>query len=335
MKKGFDAGKYIDAQVNAINERNQKFDRLYLEVGGHLISDGHASRVLLGYDAGSKIKILKKMPDLEMIYCINAKDLESSRRLTVFSRTYQQQALKNITDLTKRGLKVSSIVITRYSGEMKALSFIRLLERKGYVVYIHREIPGYSISLDMTLAGLKRQPYVHTTSDLVVITGPAGNSGKMAVGMSQVYHEVRMKKKTGYAKYETFPIWNLPLSHPINIAYEAATADLLDVNMFDPYHLKAYGNKAVNYNRDIDNFEILQSIVKAITKKRYPFGYRSPTDMGINMAKSGIVDDAVCRRAAVKEIGRREKRYLNEFVSGRENIMTIARIEELVQKVKK
>jgi len=333
MKKGFNSKKYIEAQTTEINNRIKKFKKLYLEVGGHLIHDNHAARVLPGYEKSTKIKLIKKLAPLDIIYCINSKDLESNRTLTTEKRTYQKQALKNLKDIKKHKLKISFIVLTRYNGEQRAKQFKKQLERKGYKVILQKEIQGYSINIKKTIAGISKQPYVPVKENLTIITGPAGNSGKMGVALVQIYHETKNKIKTGLAKYETFPIYNLPLTHPINIAYEAATADLQDKTMIDPYHKKAYKKNATNYNRDIENFGILSKILQKITKKKHPFGYKSPTDMGINTAKKGIISDIICRATAKKEIKNRQKRYLHEYKKGRETKKTIDRINELLKKI--
>jgi uncharacterized protein (UPF0371 family) len=333
MKRGFDAKKYIDAQTKEINKRIQKFKRMYLEIGGKLISDNHAARVLPGYRKSTKIDLMKKLAPLNILYCINAKDLESTRTLSTKNRTYQEQAIKNIKDIQKNKLKISHIVITRYSGEKKAIAFKKQLQAKGHKVSFHKEIKGYSINIPKTLKGFKNQPYIKLKENLTIITGPAGNSGKMAVALSQIYHETKKKKQTGFAKYETFPIHNLPLSHPINIAYEAATADLQDINRIDPYHKKAYKKNSTNYNRDIENFRILRQILRKITKKQNPFGYKSPTDMGINTAKQGIINDKICRKAAIKEIKSRNRRYTSEYKKDRETIKTVERMKQLIKKI--
>jgi uncharacterized protein (UPF0371 family) len=333
MKKGFDSKKYIEAQTTEINNRIKKFKKLYLEIGGHLIHDNHAARVLPGYEKSTKIKLIKKLAPLDIIYCINAKDLESNRTLSIQKRTYQKQTLKNLKDIQKNKLKISYIVITRYSGEKKADKFKKQLEKKGYKLILQKEIKGYSINIKKTITGISKQPYIPVKENLTIITGPAGNSGKMGVALVQIYHETKKKIKTGFAKYETFPIYNLPINHPINIAYEAATADLQDKNMIDPYHKKAYKKNATNYNRDIENFGILQKILKQITKKKHPFNYKSPTDMGINMAKKGIIDDNICKTAAKKEIKNRNIRYLHEYKKNRETKETLRRMDEIMKKI--
>jgi len=328
MKEGFDSEKYISAQTKEIIKRVKRFKRLYLEIGGKLSSDGHASRVLPGFNRDNKINILRSLKP-EIIYCISAIDLESKRTLSTKKRSYEKQALKDLSDIVKNKLSTSFVVITRYSGQKKADLFKEKMQRRGYLVIVHYEISGYLKDMEKTLQGFEKQPYIPTTNNLVIITGPAGNSGKMSTALAQVYHETKMGQKTGFAKYETFPIHNLPIDHPINVAYEAGTADLGDVNMIDPYSKK----KSVNYNRDIENFRILKKIMEGLTGEKNPFGYESPTDMGINMAKEGIVDDAVCRVAAEKEIYARYWRYKKEYDLGRENIKTIKRMNEILEKI--
>ena len=333
MKRGFDSSRYVKAQTKEILKRVNKFKRLYLEFGGRLIYDGHASRVLPGYKKTTKVELLKKLKNPEIIYCINSKDLQSKRVLGLKKRSYQEQSLKDLRDIKKFGLKNNIIVITRFGGEQKAKKFSKKLEAKGKTVYFHKEIKGYSKSVNKAIEGYKTQPYISIKNDLIIVSGPAGGSGKMAVALSQIYHEKKKKIKSGFAKFETFPFWNLSLDHPINLAYEAATADLQDVIMIDPFHKKAYNKIAVNYNRDIKNFSILQALSKKITKEKFPFRYKSPTDMGINMAKIGIIDDKICRNASIKEINRRYNFYKKEFKKGRESKSTIKRMEQILEKL--
>ncbi len=332
MKKGFDYKKYIAIQGSEILKRLNLFDRLYLEIGGKLVYDMHAYRVLPGYKKTTKIDLLKGLDALEIIYCVNSKDLVSSRHLGDFDLNYKKQVLKDIKDIKKKGLKVDFVCITRYGGEKGVEVFKKLLEKKGMNVIVHHEIKNYLENVDNVLKGYSKEKIIPVNKKIVAITGPAGGSGKMSTALNQVYLDRKKGIKSGFAKYETFPIWNLPLNHSINVAYEAATADLGDVNMIDPYHKKAYGVKAVNYNRDIENFEIL----KKIGKKLFPrgkFPYKSPTNMGVNMAKEGIIDEEVCRKAAIKEIKRRNKLYRSEFKKGRETEATLKRMKQLIRKI--
>jgi uncharacterized protein (UPF0371 family) len=329
MKRGFDSNIYIEAQTAEILKRVQKFERLYLEFGGKLCYDNHASRVLPGYKKTTKVELLKKLGPLKIIYCINAKDIQSDKLLGKKQLTYQKQTLKDLRDIKKFKLSDDIIVITRFTNEPKAKTFAKKLRSLGKKVYFHKEIKDYA-DPDTAIKGFKTQPYIPIKENLIIITGPAGGSGKMAVALSQIYHEKIEKRKAAFAKFETFPIWNLPLKHPINLAYEAATADLQDKNMIDPYHKKAYKKNAINYNRDIENFGILQAITKKITNKKFPYGYKSPTDMGVNMAKLGIVDDKACQAAAIKEI-RRRKRFYKRV---KEPESTMKRMEEILAQIK-
>jgi len=330
----FDTNRYLKEQTKKILERVGRFEKLYLEFGGKLCYDLHAARVLPGYDPTTKVELLKKLGDIEIIYCISAKDIERGRVRRDFGLTYDNMTLKDISDIRDFGLNVSSVIITRYKGEHSVKIFKKKLENFGMNVYIHEEIEGYPDDIEKVLNGYGKQPYVKTNKRLVIVTGVGGNSGKMAFCLSQIYHERNNKKKTGFAKFETFPIWNLDLKHPINVAYEAATADLLDVNMVDPFHKKAYGISAINYNRDVKNFNILQKLMQKITKEEDPFGYRSPTDMGANMAKEGIIDDTCCKEAAKQEIIRRYFRYYRERIEGIETQATLDRMEEIMKEVK-
>ncbi len=331
---GFDTNKYLKEQTKKILERVSKFERLYFEFGGKLCYDLHAARVLPGYKPTAKIELLKKLGDIEIIYCISAKDIERGRVRRDYGLTYDNQTLKDISDIRDFGLKVNSVIITRHNGEHSAIKFKKKLENFGMKVYVHKEVEGYPNDINKVLAGYDEQPYAETKKKLIIVTGVGGNSGKMAFCLSQIYHERKKGIKTGFAKFETFPIWNLELKHPINVAYEAATADLLDVNMIDPFHKKAYGVTAVNYNRDIENFNILEKLMSKITGEKKPFGYSSPTDMGANMAKAGIVDDKLCREAAKQEIIRRYFRYLREKIEGIEPQETLDRMEEIMKEVK-
>lgn len=338
MKSAFDTQKYLAAQTAKIKERLSKFDnKLYLEFGGKLLYDGHAQRVLPGYEPDAKVQLLKKLKHLEIIYCISAKDIQRGRIRHDFGLTYDLQALKEIGEIRAKGLKVSAVVITRFENEPLALRFKKLLDNSGNKVYIHTEIKGYPSDLKKILGkeGFGKQPFIPTTAPLIVITGAGGGSGKMAVCMSQIFHEQSHQVNAGYAKFETFPIWNLPLNHPVNVAYEAATADLGDVNLVDPFHLRKYGKVAINYNRDIENFQILKKIMKAITTKdNFVNHYNSPTDMGVNMAKEGIVNDKLVQKNAQEEIIRRYLRYQQEYLLGVESKKTVDYIAKIMAKSK-
>ena len=332
-KIGFDTQIYLKEQTKRILERVKQFDKLYLEFGGKLCYDLHAARVLPGYKSTSKVELLKKLGDIEILYCVSSKDIDRGRVRRDFGLTYDNMTLKDISDIRDFGLKVSNVIITRYSGEHSVKIFKKKLESYGMNVHIHNEIEGYPTEINKILKGYDAQPYVETKKKLIIVTGVGGNSGKMATCLSQIYHERKNKKKTGFAKFETFPIWNLPLKHPVNVAYEAATADLLDVNMIDPFHKKAYHKTSINYNRDIENFDILISLMGKITGEKNPFGYKSPTDMGVNSAKDGIINDSICKEAAKQEIIRRYFRYYREKIEGIETQETLDRMAEIMKEV--
>ncbi len=303
---GLDNEKYLKLQSQNIRDRISKFgDKLYLEFGGKLFDDYHASRVLPGFEPDSKVKMLMEMKDeAEVIIAISADDIERSKRRGDLGITYEDDTLRLIDAFRGIGLEMGSVVITHYRGQAIAKQFKKRLEALGIRVYKHYIIPDYpsNVSLIVSEEGFGRNDYIETQRRLVVVTAPGPGSGKMATCLSQLYHEHKRGIRAGYAKFETFPVWDLPLKHPVNLAYEAATADLDDVNMIDPLHLEAYGVTAVNYNRDVEIFPVLDAIFKRI------YGdspYKSPTDMGVNMLGSCIVDDEVCRQASCQEIIRR------------------------------
>lgn len=306
-KMGFSAEKYMEEQTKYIRERIEQGEgRLYLEFGGKLVQDKHAKRVLPGFDENAKIKLLQNMKDqAEIIICIYAGDIIKSKTRQDFGITYDLEVMRLIDAFRSYDLEVNSVVVTRYEDAPSVNQFIAKLERRGIRTYKHMFTKGYPTDVDTIVSeeGYGANPYIEVSKPLVCVTGPGGGSGKLATSLSQVYHEYKRGKKARYAKFETFPIWNLPLKHPVNIAYEAATADLKDVNMIDSFHLEAYGETAVNYNRDIDAFPVVRRILHAITGN--DDGYKSPTDMGVNRAGFGIVDDEVCREAAKQEIIRR------------------------------
>jgi len=322
MKRGFDSQKYLKYQLASINKRIKKFEKLYFEIGGKLLADLHASRVLPGYNPKNKLKILKKLKDKEIVYCINAKNIQSRQRLNDTKLTHDQQCLKDIKELEKNKLKSTLIIITRYKNQPLADKFIKKLK----IPYqTHKEIPGYTKNINKAIAGYSKTPYFQTKKSLIIVTGVGSDSGKMAFCLSQIYHDKKHKINSGFAKLETFPVYNLPLNHPVNIAYEAATADLKDKIEIDKLHKKYYNKIAVNYNRDITNFKIL----KKLLGKNFP--YKSPTDMGVNEIKRAIIDDDICRKAAIKEIHQRYKNYLKEFKLGREKRSTITRMKEILK----
>lgn len=309
MKKiGFDAEKYIEEQSKYILERinHGNSERLYLEFGGKLVQDKHAMRVLPGFDENAKIKLLHKLKDeAEIIICIYAGDIMTSKTRQDFGITYDLEVLRLIDMFRKYDLSINSVVVTRYEDAPSVNMFINKLTRRGIKTYKHYYTKGYPTDVDTIVSeeGYGANPYIEVTKPLVVVTGPGGGSGKLATCLSQLYHEYRLGRRVRYAKFETFPIWNLPLKHPVNVAYEAATADLKDVNMIDSFHLEAYGETTVNYNRDLEVFPVVKRIIEKITGEESE--YKSPTDMGVNRAGFGIIDDEVCREAAKQEIIRR------------------------------
>ena len=306
MKIGFDNEKYLKMQSQHIRERIAKFDdKLYLEFGGKLFDDYHASRVLPGFQPDSKLQMLLQLKDqAEIVIVISAEDIESNKVRGDYGITYDLDVLRLIDAFQGVGLMVGSVCLTKFAGQPAAEAFQNRLESMGIRSYRHYKIPGYPSDVERIVSdeGYGRNDYIETSRPLVVITAPGPGSGKMATCLSQLYHEHKRGIKAGYAKFETFPIWNLPLKHPVNLAYEAATADLNDVNMIDSFHLEAYGETTVNYNRDIEIFPVVNAMFQLIAGAS---PYKSPTDMGVNMAGNCISDDAVCRRASQQEIIRR------------------------------
>ena len=305
MRQGFDNDMYIRLQSERIRERIEQFGgKLYLEFGGKLFDDNHASRVLPGFQPDSKLRMLKTLADrAEVVIAVNAQDIESNKLRGDLGIGYDAETLRLIDSFREAGLYVGSVVITRFGGQA-AETYKRRLENQGIRVFRHYAIEGYPSNLNHIVSsdGYGRNDYIETSRELVVVTAPGPGSGKMATCLSQLYHEYKRGIKAGYAKFETFPIWNLPLKHPVNLAYEAATADLNDVNMIDPYHMEAYGKLAVNYNRDVEIFPVLRAIFERIQGKS---PYQSPTDMGVNMAGFCITDDDACCDASRREIVRR------------------------------
>lgn len=337
MKKkiGFDNEMYLKEQSKAILERVEKFgDKLYLEFGGKLIFDYHASRVLPGFDPNVKMRLLKKLKSkADIILCIYSGDIERRKVRADFGITYDVDAMKLIDDLRSWGLDILAVVITRFEDQPGVKVFKNKLERRGIKVYTHKYTKGYPMDIDMIVSdeGYGANEYIETKKPLVIVTGPGPGSGKLATCLSQLYHDYRKGHKSGYAKFETFPIWNIPLKHPVNVAYEAATADLRDFNLVDPHHLKAYDKEAINYNRDVEIFPVLKRILQKITGEDAL--YQSPTDMGVNCAGFGIVDDKVVQEAAKQEIIRRFFRYSCEYVLGFVDKNTVDRVEELMKEL--
>ena len=334
MKTGFDNQKYIKMQSERILERVQNFgDKLYLEFGGKLFDDYHASRVLPGFEPDSKLKMLLKMKDqAEIVIAISADAIEQNKKRGDLGITYDLEVLRLIDSFTEVGLYVGSVVITKYAGQPAADAFRAKLSALNIKNYLHYPIEGYpsNISLIVSDDGYGKNDYIETSRPLVVITAPGPGSGKMATCLSQLYHENKRGIKAGYAKFETFPIWNLPLSHPVNIAYEAATADLSDVNMIDPYHMEAYGITTVNYNRDVEIFPVLNAIFTQILGQS---PYKSPTDMGVNMAGYCITDDAACIEASKQEIIRRYYAGMCDLKKGIGTKETVYKLELLMKQM--
>ena len=331
MKTGFDNEKYLKMQSEHIRQRIEQFDhKLYLEFGGKLFDDYHASRVLPGFAPDSKLRMLKQLSDqAEIIIVISAKDIEKNKVRGDLGITYDSDVLRLMDSFKDNGLYVGSVVITQYSGQESALLFKNRLEKLGITVYIHYNIAGYPSNIPLIVSdeGYGKNEYIETTRPLVIITAPGPGSGKMATCLSQLYHEHKRGIHAGYAKFETFPIWNLPLKHPVNLAYEAATADLNDINMIDPFHLEAYGVTTVNYNRDVEIFPVLNTIFEKIYGKS---PYQSPTDMGVNMAGNCICDDEVCREASRQEIIRRYYAGLDSLQKGTGTTEEVQKLELLM-----
>ena len=334
MKKGFDSEKYLEEQSKFILERVNNFDKLYLEFGGKLIYDMHAKRVLPGFDENAKIKLLQKLKDkLEVIVCFYAGDIERNKIRGDFGISYDNDVLKLIDDLRSNDLEVNSVVITRYESQPAAKIFISKLEHMGIKVYKHRPTQGYPTDVDTIVSdeGYGKNPYIETTKPIVVVTAPGPGSGKLGTCLSQLYHENRQGRKVGYSKFETFPVWNMPLKHPLNIAYEAATVDLKDVNMVDSFHLEAYGEVTVNYNRDIETFPVLRRIIEKITGTESM--YKSPTDMGVNRIAFGIIDDEVVKEASRQEIIRRYFKTGCEYKKGLCDLDTYNRAKMIMEEL--
>ncbi len=335
MKQGFDNDKYLSLQSEHIRERIGHFDnKLYLEFGGKLFDDYHASRVLPGFEPDSKLRMLLQLKEqAEIVIVISASDIEKNKIRGDLGITYDLDVLRLIDIFREKSLYVGSVVITQYAGQASADNFKERLESAGIKVYRHYLIEGYPTNIQHIVSdnGFGRNDYIETERPLVVITAPGPGSGKMATCLSQLYHEHKRGIRAGYAKFETFPIWNLPLKHPVNLAYEAATADLNDVNMIDPFHLEAYGETTVNYNRDVEIFPVLNAMFELIYGES---PYKSPTDMGVNMAGNCIYDDEACMEASRQEIVRRYYTAAVEEVSGVGKADTVFKLELLLKQAK-
>lgn len=333
---GFDNQLYVAKQTEKILERIKIFNnKLYLEFGGKLFDDLHAARVLPGFDPNVKIKLLQNLKDkLEVIFCISATDIERNKMRADFGITYDMDLLRLIENLRAIGIYVSSVVITQFSEQHAAILFKNKLECRGEKVFVHRYTKGYpnDVNLIVSDIGYGANPYIETTRPLVVVTAPGPGSGKLATCLSQLYHEYKRGNPAGYAKYESFPVWNLPLKHPVNVAYEAATADIRDFNMIDSFHLETYGVSTVNYNRDIEVFPVVKNILTRILGKDVAV-YKSPTDMGVNMIGYAITDHELVERAAIQEIIRRYYKAYCDFKQGRVDLETAHRVEVLMNNI--
>ncbi len=332
---GFDNNKYLREQSNSIMDRTAQFgNKLYLEFGGKLISDYHAARTLPGFDPNVKLKLLKLLEDkIEVIVCIYSGDIERKKIRADFGISYDSDAMKLIDELREGGINVIAVVVTRFKGQPVVKQFMNKLERRNISVYTHYPIKGYPTNIDRIVSeeGYGANEYIETTKPIIIVTGPGPGSGKMATCLSQIYHEHLRGLVAGYAKFETFPIWNLPLKHPVNLAYESATADLGDFNQVDPFHLEAYNIPAINYNRDIEIFPVLKKIMSRIMGTKLI--YKSPTDMGVNQAGFAITNDEVVQQAAKQELIRRYFRYSCEYAIGIADKKTVQRAELLMKEL--
>ncbi|RJR34024.1 MAG: DUF1846 domain-containing protein [Desulfobacteraceae bacterium] len=333
VQTAFDNERYIREQTEEILKRVERFgNKLYLEFGGKLLYDYHAARVLPGYDPNVKMRLLQQLKDkADLLLCIYAGDIERKKIRADFGITYDSDALKLIDDLRDWGVEVAGVVITRFESQPAAVVFKNKLERRNIRVYTHRFTKGYPTDVETIVSqeGYGANEYIETSKPLVIVTGPGPGSGKLATSLSQLYHEHRRGVRAGYAKFETFPVWNMPIKHPVNVAYEAATADIRDFNIIDPFHLEAYNLKAVNYNRDVEVFPVLKRILEKITGGESL--YKSPTDMGVNRVGFAIVDDKATADAAIQEIIRRYFRYRCEYAMGFTDRETVQRVDLFIK----
>src|SRR5690554_5380032 len=330
---GFDNEKYLREQTQAILQRLESCEgKLYLECGGKLLYDYHASRVLPGFDPNVKMQMFQSLKDkIDVIVCIYADDIERRKIRSDFGITYDTDVFKMIDDFADWNLKVTSVVITRFNGQPAAVQFMNRLTRRQIKVYTHKATDGYPSDIDTNVSdeGYGANPYIETEHPVVIVTAPGPGSGKLATCLSQLYHDYRNGLKSGYAKFETFPVWNLPIDHPVNVAYESATADIGDVNQIDHFQLSAYGEHAVNYSRDMEAFPLLKRIIERITNQ--PSFYKSPTDMGVNRVGFGIVDDQIVRNAACQEIIRRYFAAACDYARGMGTQEAINRIRLMME----
>lgn len=334
VKIGFDNEKYLQEQSQYILERVSHFDKLYLEFGGKLMYDLHAKRVLPGYDENAKVKLLQKLKDkAEIVICVYAGDLERNKMHGDVGIPYHLEVLQLIDNFRNLGLLVNSVVMTRYDKQPAATAFINKLKQRNIKVYKHKATKGYPTDVDTIVSqeGYGKNPYIETTRPIVVVTAPGPGSGKLGTCLSQLYHEYKRGNVAGYSKFETFPVWNVPLKHPLNVAYEAATADLKDINMIDNFHLEAYGEIAVNYNRDLEMFPVIRRIIEKITGEES--FYKSPTDMGVNRIGFGIVDDEVVVEASKQEVIRRYFKAACDYRAGSTDAETLERCHLLMEEL--
>lgn len=328
---GFDNEKYLAEQAAYIIDRADKNEKLYLEFGGKLLWDYHAARVLPGYDPNVKMRLLSRLKDrAELILCIHAGDIEKKKLRGDFGITYDADALRIIDELIEWDVQLAAVVITRFDDQPAALQFKTKLERFNIPVVTHRATKGYPNDVDLIVSadGYGANPYIPTSKPIVVITGPGPGSGKLATALTLFYHDRMAGRPAAYSKFETFPVWNLPLKHPVNVAYEAATADLGDFNCVDPFHLEAYGTRSINYNRDVEVFPVLSRILQRLGGGEV---YKSPTDMGVNRIASGIVQDDICQKAALQELIRRRFRIMGEYALGISDASSLRRIDGLME----
>ena len=334
-KIGFDNDKYLEEQSKSILDRAAQFgNKLYLEFGGKLIFDYHAARILPGFDPNVKMELLKRLKDkIEVIICIYSGDIERRKIRADFGITYDTNTMKIIDDLRDGGIEVCGVVVTRYNGQPVVKQFMNKLERRNIKVYTHQAIKGYPTDIDLIVSeeGYGANQYIETYKPIVIVTAPGPGSGKLATCLNQIYHEHKKGMEAGYAKFETFPIWNLPLKHPVNMAYESATADLGDFNQVDPFHLEAYNKIAINYNRDVEIFPVVKKIMQRIMDEDVI--YNSPTDMGVNKAGFAITDDNLVQYAAQQEMIRRHFRYSCEYAMGVAEKNTVQRAELLMKEL--
>ncbi len=334
----FDNKKYLEKNLEEMEKRIKKFDKTYIEVGGHLLEDNHASRVLPGFKTDNKMQLVKKIKNKCFVYCVNANTLDKGKTWGNTTKTIEEISFKEIELLKKKGLELLCVVLGMYDNKKKSKDFKKKLEKKGYLVITTSKIKEYPKNFGELFGrnGFRKQPFVDTEKDNIIVTGVGASSGKLFFCLSQIYHQEKRKVNAGYFKIETFPVWDLPTKHPLNLAYEAATADIQDRLTIDYYHEKKYGVTSVNYNRDIEAFGVLKKVINKITsEKNYLRKYFSPTDMGINVIKKCIKDEEKTKKACVKEILWRQKSFHKKYYQKQVDKKTVKRIDEIVEKIKK